>query len=134
VERTVASSMGQTLYNWRLNRSAFTAVKLGFFVGCTKKGCAFIVHIIGYFVPRLLKYYEYHIHTFKTPYIFQQINEQHVARSFTKLAVPQLEMAYPPFYVSRVFISVFTRARHLSIISHINPVYTLPILVFRDPF
>jgi hypothetical protein len=37
-----------------------------------------------------IKKYESLILTFETPYLFQQSNEQHVAHSFTKLAVPHI--------------------------------------------
>jgi len=49
-----------------------------------------------------------------------------------KLTGPQL-VKNPAFYGTRRFITAFTSARHLPILSQINPVYT-PFPLLEDPF
>jgi hypothetical protein len=43
-----------------------------------------------------------------------------------KLTVSQLVKKFPAFYGTRRFITAFTRARHLSLLSQLNPVHALP--------
>jgi hypothetical protein len=51
--------------------------------------------------------------------------------SWKNLTFPQLAKKFPAVYVIQRFITAFTRARHLSILSQINPVHALQSYLFN---